>query len=123
MRKASSTQVLEKRPNRWYPQVQALRMLWQGNLTYLTFASPHHGLTSPQPHLKSSLISPSYHHNHGSLKYVSYMKKMHLDEVNPFRLSVLSFVWCILQFRLKAIWSDFVKFVAHGPPFKISFGE
>jgi hypothetical protein len=44
----------------------------------------------------SPLISTSYYHNNGSLKHVSYMKKMHLDEVNLFWLSVSSFVWCNL---------------------------
>lgn len=29
-------------------------------------------------------ISSSYYHNHDSLKHMSYMKKMHLDEVNLF---------------------------------------
>jgi hypothetical protein len=34
-----------------------------------------------------------------------------------------SFIWCKLQFRLKLVWPNFVKFVAHESPFKISFGE
>jgi hypothetical protein len=45
------------------------------------------------------------------------MKKMCLDEVNPFWPSILSFVWCKLQFRLKPIWLNFVKFVAHESSF------
>jgi hypothetical protein len=54
------------------------------------------------------------------------MKKMRLDEVSPFWLSVLSFVWCkasILCSCLKAFWSNFVKFIAHGLLFKNSFGK
>jgi hypothetical protein len=90
---------------------------------YVAFAFPHPSLTFSLLTLNSSLISPLYYHNYCSLTHVLYIKKMHLDEVNLFWLSILSFVWCNLQFHLKAIWLNFVKIIAHGPPFKISFGE
>jgi hypothetical protein len=62
-------------------------------------------------------------HNHDSFHYVLYTKKMHLDEMNPFWLSVLSFVGCTSSIWFESVLNKFVKFIAHGPSFKISFHE
>jgi hypothetical protein len=48
---------------------------------------------------------------------------MHLAVVNSFWLSILSFVWCKSLILFESVLTEFVKFTAHGPSFKISFRE
>jgi hypothetical protein len=68
-------------------------------------------------------IHCSCEHNHGSFNRMLYTKKMHLNEMNPFWLSVLSFVWYTSSILFKSVLNKFVKFIAHGPSFEISFHE
>jgi hypothetical protein len=58
---------------------------------------------------------------HAMFNRVLYTKKMHLNEMNPFWLSVLSFVWYISSISFESVLNEFVKFIAHGPSFKFSF--
>jgi hypothetical protein len=88
----------------------------------------HSGTDSPATasrQRRSGLFTVHIHcsckHNHGLFNRVLYTKKMHLNEMNPFWLSVLSFVWYTSSISFESVLNEFVKFIAHGPSFKFPF--